>query len=246
MSQLASIRAFVLGFASFFAVAAGTALLRAEQAPGRFDSDLRLERRLLTLDLTAYNQARARERATFGRLDEAQASLDKALGGDTLSLGTLETLVDGLTAAREAARVAMDRVDRQLERVEERMRRIAFLEGEGSGKTRATLAGRWRVRILPQDSLGVFELRLDVTVVSGRFKMDGGAAGSLRGTFANGILKLDRIDARGGADSSFLGTVDLVGGRIDGSWQAKELATGEPPSGQWNASRIDSGGAQKP
>ena len=80
------------------------------------------------------------------------------------------------------------------------MRRISFLEGEVGGGRPArndSIAGRWRVLILPQKATGVYELRVDGTVVSGTYEV-GGAKSSLRGFFVDRNLRLERIEAKGG------------------------------------------------
>ena len=64
------------------------------------------------------------------------------------------------------------------------------------------------------------------------------AAGSLRGTFVDNTVRLERIDARSGFDSTLVGLVDTAGGRISGTWQANEVGSGEPAAGQWTAVRL--------
>ncbi|PYQ60680.1 MAG: hypothetical protein DMF53_16590 [Acidobacteria bacterium] len=97
------------------------------------------------------------------------------------------------------------------------------------------MSGRWRVTILPMSATATFDFRLDGTVISGTYKIDGGTSGSFRGTFAAGNLRLQRIDAQGGTDSVWLGTV--ANGRITGTWTANELAAGQPTQGNWTAVR---------
>jgi hypothetical protein len=216
-----------------------------QPAPRRVEADIQLERRLLSLDLAGYGETRAREEAARARLAEVLKRLDQALGGDALSLGTLETLYDQASVARQALQVAAERVNRQVERVEERMRRIAFLSGEGKTRTaRNSLSGRWRVSVDPGGRGGTFDLRLNGTVVSGTYRMEGGGEGSLRGTYTQGVLKMDRIDAQGGIDTTFLGNVDEAAGQITGVWHGRELARGEPVYAGWSAVRISTGGVQ--
>jgi hypothetical protein len=219
--------------------AAATASQRAQ-----IDLDLRLERRLLMLDLTAFDEARTRERQARERVDEVSARLDETLGGDSLSLGTLESLREELDAAREAGRTAAGRVDAQIRRLEERLQRIGFLEGELAGGGQAVrrtdpISGRWRVRVQPGDRSGTFELRLAGTVVTGTYQVDGGGSGSLQGTYAGNRLRLERIDVRRGFDSVFEGSLDAAG-TLSGSWSANELGVPEPARGGWSAVRIGS------
>jgi hypothetical protein len=199
---------------------------------------LRVERQLLALDLVSYREAREREQRARQRMSDVLGRLDQALASDAVSLGALESLQDEMAAAREAAHTAEDRLNSQLEKIQERMRRIALLDG-GSGvptTTRAdALTGRWRVTVQPQGFTATYDLRLNGTVVSGSYQVDGGTAGSFRGSLVNGGLRLERIDSRGGFDSVWEGAVS--GGRIDGTWTTNELVTGQPTRGNWTAVR---------
>src|SRR4051812_14296575 len=177
--------------------------------PAANQVELRLEQRLLSLDLLGYNQTRDRERQASQHVAEILGRLDQALASDAVSLGALESLQDELALARGAAHAAEDKLASQLDKLQERLRRIALLEGDTGAPVRAAdpLTGRWRVAILPQSATATFELRLDGTVVSGLYSVDGGSAGSFRGTLSNGSLRLERIDARGGTDSVWTGTL---------------------------------------
>jgi hypothetical protein len=208
------------------------------EAQSQAQTALRLERRLLSLDLVSYNEVRERERRARERVNEVLNRLDQALAGDAVSLGTLESLQDELATAREASHTAEERVNGQLERLEERLRRIAVLEGDAAaGRPQRTdpLTGRWRVTVLPQNAAATFDLRLNGTVVSGTYQVAGGSAGSFRGTYTGGNLRLERLDARGGFDSVWEGAVGS--GRMAGTWMANELVTGQPNRGTWTAVR---------
>jgi hypothetical protein len=209
----------------------------APPAPAANQVELRLEQRLLSLDLLAYNQTSDRERTASQRVTEILGRLDQALASDAVSLGSLESLQDELAVARGAAHAAEDKLNSQLDKLQERLRRIALLEGDTGAPVRAAdaLTGRWRAAILPQNATATFDLRLDGTVVSGTYKVDGGSAGSFRGTLAGGNLRMERIDAQGGTDSVWLGTV--ANGRITGTWMSNELVTGQPNRGDWTAVR---------
>jgi hypothetical protein len=209
----------------------------AGTTPAANQVELRLEQRLLSLDLLAYNQTRDRERTASQRVTEILSRLDQALASDAVSLGSLESLQDELAVARGAAHAAEDKLNTQLDKLQERLRRIALLEGDTGAPVRAAdaLTGRWRVAILPRSATATFDLRLDGTVVGGTYKVDGGSAGSFRGTLAGGNLRMERIDAQGGTDSVWLGTV--ANGRITGTWMSNELVTGQPNRGDWTAVR---------
>ncbi len=209
----------------------------AGTVPAANQVELRLEQRLLSLDLLAYNQARDRERAASQRVTDVLGRLDQALASDAVSLGALESLQDELAVARGTAHAAEDKLNTQLDKLQERLRRIALLEGDTGAPARAAdpLTGRWRVAILPQNATATFDLRLDGTVVHGTYSIDGGSAGSFRGTLASGNLRMERIDAQGGTDSVWIGTV--ANGQITGTWMSNELVTGQANRGDWTAVR---------
>jgi hypothetical protein len=228
--------------------APASAVTTPSAVSSQVEAELQIERKLLALDLVSYREARVREQTARARLDEATQHLDEALAGDSLALGTLETLSDDVATARANAQLAAQRVDGQVQRLQDRMRRLSFLEGEpgGSGQpSRDSVAGRWNVQIKPQNTSGTFELRVDGTVVAGTYEV-GTAKGSLRGTIVDHSLRLERIDARGGFDSVFLGTFDPAAQTISGSWTANELASGQPTRGDWTATRAAAEEESKP
>lgn len=219
-------------------------------ASAQIDVDLRLERKLLALDLAAYREARALELRTRDQLTTVTGRLDQALTGTTVALGALEGLHMELSAARAASQIAADRVEWQIQRLEDRLRRIGFLEGEAGrpGTPTDPVSGTWRVTVRPQSQAGTWELTLSGTLVTGSYKMDGagGAAGSFRGTYSENRLRLERVDATRGFDSVYLGTVDPATGRLSGTWTAQDLASGQPAQGDWSAVRNGAGSERQP
>jgi hypothetical protein len=221
----------------------------------QIETDLRLERKLLALDLAAYREARSLEQRTRDQVAQVTGRLDQALTGDSMALGTLESVHLELSSSRAASQIAVDRVEWQIQRIEDRLRRIGFLEGEmgggGRSEARDPLTGRWRVVILPQNQTGTFDLTLNGTQVSGSYTLSGGSltgstTGSLRGTYADNHLRLERIDARRGSDSAFVGSVDPATGRLSGTWTANDLASGQPARGDWSATREGAGNERRP
>jgi hypothetical protein len=206
-------------------------------APNAGSAELRLEQRLLSLDLVAYKETRQREGLARQRVTDVLGRLDQALAADAVSLGTLEALQAELEIARGAAHAAEDKLNSQLERMGERLRRIALMTENGTAATRAAdvLSGHWRVSIPSQNLSATFDLRLDGTLVTGVYQVNGSTAGSFRGNLAGNFLRMQRFDARGGFDSTWEGTV--ANGRITGIWTANELVTGQPSRGQWTAVR---------
>jgi hypothetical protein len=237
--------AVLAAFAAFAAAQESTAPRSA--ASVQIETDLRLERKLLALDLAAYREARAMEQRTRDQVGQVTGRLDQALTGNSLALGTLESVHLELSSARAASQIAADRVEWQIQRIEDRLRRIGFLEGEMDGRAaepRDPVTGRWLVTILPQNQTGTFDLTLNGTLVSGSYTLTGGGAGatgSFRGTYSDNRLRLERIDARRGFDSVFLGSVDPATGRLSGTWTANDLASGQPARGDWSAAREGAG-----
>ena len=202
-------------------------------SPAGVQTALRLERRLLSLDLVSYNEIRERERRAREAVSAVLGRLDQTLASEAMSLGTLETLRDQLAAAREAAHTAEARLNSQLENLQERMRRIAVLEGD-SGPLRPAdaLTGRWRVTVLPQSFTATFDLRLNGTVVSGTYQIDGGGSGSFRGSLAGGISGSSGSTPRGARTASGKGLSAPIG---------LTTARGEPTSSGRGSPRAGSG-----
>lgn len=217
-----------------------TAQPSASAASVQLQTELQLERKLLALDLVGYREARTKEQAARDRVTASMQRLDQALGGDSLALGTLESLFDELTAARANASAAAEQMDWQVRRLQERMRRISFLEGEigGRGMRETTLAGRWQLLISPTSQTGTFVLQLAGTAISGTYTIDGGGgSGSVRGDLSGNRVQLDLLDTNGDVAYTYTGAFDLASQRMAGTWLATELAAGRPAQGAWSATR---------
>jgi hypothetical protein len=251
--------AWLLPCLALLTLAVLTALARAQDTAAlatanlQIETDLRLERKLLALDLAAYREARNVEQRARDQAGQVAARLDQALAGTSMALGTLEAIHLELSAAQAATQIAANRVEWQLQRIEDRLRRIGFLEGEAGGRAAAPrdpISGRWRVTILPQNQTGTFELTLNGTLVTGSYRLSGGqlpgSVGSFRGTYSDNHLRLERVDSRRGFDSELLGSVDPATGRLSGSWTAKDLASGQPAHGDWSATREGAGNERRP
>jgi hypothetical protein len=221
--------------AAFVPAAAAQATAETAEA-----SALRIEQKLLPIDLADFRQARGRERTARENVRLAGERVDQLLAGDELSLGELESRRDELATAEATAQAAGARVGQLLARLEERLRRISFLEGETGVARRPApdpIAGRWQMQVLPQGPSAILILAREGTIITGRMETAAGSAG-IRGTFSSNGLRFERLDARGGAESTYLGTLDPVNGRIQGEWQGSELAAGKPATGSWSAERI--------
>lgn len=216
-------------------------------ASAQLQTELRLERKILALDLVSYREARAKEQTARDRVSASMQRLDQALAGDSLALGTLEALFDELSAARANASAAADQMDWQVRLLQERMRRISFLEGEisGRGLRETTLAGRWLLLISPTSQAGTFALQLSGTAVSGTYTIDG-SSGSVRGDLSGNRVQLELLDAAGEVAYTYTGAFDLASQRMAGTWLATELAAGRPAQGAWSATRPVTGTERQP
>jgi len=107
------------------------------------------------------------------------------------------------------------------------------------GSAEAPLNGTWRLVVEPGQD-GFAYLQQQGTLVDGTYALSGGFTGSFRGTFVAGKVRLERIDSQIGFAAIFYGR--LVGRgetlRLQGNWEATQLASGLPSRGSWTASRV--------
>jgi hypothetical protein len=237
-----------LGLAvAFLALLASLAPLPA-LAQGSDESFLRrqleIERRLLRQDLTDYAGVRQAELDAQNRLDTVADRVSAAVqrtSPSSADLVRLRQLLDEAAATVEGA-VARSRAIR--ESVDRRLQRMALLTTlVSAGQPDAVenvLSGVWNVAIAPADTRGTFELRQDGTVVTGTYRLDDGSRGSLRGTFIDGRLLLERVDSGAGFNGVFEAYVAGGEGRLAGFWQPTDLATGGPGGGGWAAVKVSS------
>jgi len=71
------------------------------------------------------------------------------------------------------------------------------------------------------------------------YQLSGGWKGSLRGTFIDGDVRLERIDSQQGFVAVYTGRLVTrdTEKRLEGTWDATNLAAGLPTSGTWVARR---------
>ena len=107
------------------------------------------------------------------------------------------------------------------------------------GGPEAPLSGAWQLTVEPGQE-GVAYIQQQGTLVTGTYSLSGGFSGSFRGTFVAGKVRLERIDSQFGFAAIFYGR--LVGrgpnARLQGNWEATQLASGLPSMGSWTATRI--------
>jgi len=81
-------------------------------------------------------------------------------------------------------------------------------------------------------------MRFDGTLVTGTYHFSNGDYGSVRGTYANHFLKLERIEARRGFDGTLEGAHDPESGVIQGVWQTIDLTRDEQAYGDFYAHKL--------
>jgi hypothetical protein len=103
----------------------------------------------------------------------------------------------------------------------------------------APLTGTWQLAVEPGQE-GIAYIQQQGTLVTGTYALSGGFSGSFRGTFVAGKVRLERIDSQYGFAAIFYGR--LVGrgrnARLQGNWEATQLASGLPSMGSWTARRV--------
>ncbi len=107
------------------------------------------------------------------------------------------------------------------------------------GAADAPLTGTWRMVVEPGQE-GMAYLQQQGTLVTGTYALSGDFSGSFRGTLVAGKVRLERIDSQIGFAAIFYGR--LIGrgpnARIQGNWEATQLASGLPSAGTWTATRV--------
>lgn len=106
------------------------------------------------------------------------------------------------------------------------------------------LTGTWTLVLEPGGLEGFMTLELDGTLVQGSYSLSGGWTGSLRGTLVARKVRLERIDSQLGFAAILYAGLATHGdrARLEGRWEATQLASGLPSSGTWLAVRVDESG----
>jgi hypothetical protein len=113
--------------------------------------------------------------------------------------------------------------------------RTELEETEEIERTSDPLTGRWQVNVEPGGLEGIWDLRLEGTLVSGIYRLSGGWFGSLRGTLVGNKVRLERIDSELGFSAIFYGRLLRSESpmRLQGTWEGTNLAAGLPTGGTW-------------
>jgi hypothetical protein len=107
------------------------------------------------------------------------------------------------------------------------------------GVAEAPLTGTWSLMVEPGQE-GMAYLQQQGTLVTGTYSLSGGFSGSFRGTLVAGKVRLERIDSQIGFAAIFYGRLagSGDGARLQGNWEATQLASGLPSAGSWTARRV--------
>ncbi len=207
--------------------------------------ELRIHQEMLSRDVEALRREREATQQAWARVQRDTTGLMQAQSqGEALDslamrnedLRLAEAEVTGRLAAAQALRTSI--IARRAE-IEATEREIARLE-EMVGTEVDPITGTWRLVLEPGGLEGFAYLRLDGTLVQGTYRLAGNWTGSLRGTYIGRRLQLERIDSQLGFAARMFGRLVRGGSeaRIEGNWEAVELASGQPAAGSWVADRV--------
>ncbi len=240
-------RSFAIVVAFGLAALASGAPVRAQSAVRHLELESKLVDRQIDGAQDAYQKARGRERDASGRLAEAAQALDRALGEQGTDVDRIEELVRRQDAARAEVEAAAAEARDHLAEILALRRRKGILNAELTRLRGAPadlpdpLTGSWRLRLEPGGRQGLLDLDLDGTVLRGTLGLADGSFGSVRGTFADGALRLERVGAEKGLDLIFDGRFDPAKGTLSGTWRPLVLGRGESGGGTWSATKSPPG-----
>jgi hypothetical protein len=209
-----------------------------------FRTQAEIEKRLLATDLASLGTVQEQLRAACDRLvrlgdDLLRAQRDGEDFGSftarSADLRRAESEVADLTSAAAQLRSTIGARRAYLQQVQTEVRRMEEVTLASGDE----LSGRWLVAIEPGAMKGTFDLRLDGTLVTGVYQLSGGWKGSLRGTLISGDIRMERIDTQQGFVAVYIGRLVTRAGekRLEGTWEATNLAAGMPAAGTWVARR---------
>jgi hypothetical protein len=228
-------------------VAASATLVEGAQSLAQtLREELKIQQKLLELSLSELQEQQDKVQAAWVRVELQSSDLLRAQGQEE-SLDSLRLREADLRQAeaeltmhiRQAQQVRREMIAGRL-RVAETLAEIRRLE-EKVGRSDDPLSGPWRLVVEPGAQDGFMSLQLNGTLVEGTYQLSGGWSGSLRGTFVAGKVRLERIDSQIGFASVFYARLSGDGdnARLEGTWEATQLATGLPATGTWVAERVN-------
>jgi hypothetical protein len=219
-------------------IAGASVFSLADGASDAARADLARERKRLSVDVRGLADVSRRLEQALSQLGSASRVVaDASSRGDPPDEITRRE--EAVSAAEQEVHSLLDRRRLLADRVVERRRTIAALESDVAAGRKPIdgLTGRWVVLLDPGEQRGSFRLNLDGTIVSGEYMLEGGYSGSLRGTFVNDRLRLERVDSRLGFSTIYYGRLARDTSVISGTWESTDISGGAPGSGRWKAVR---------
>jgi hypothetical protein len=216
-------------------------VLSAQDRVTPLETGVTVEARLLERALTQYQEFRALEREAHRRLEDHRRKLDEALRNEAVSVGELRQLESALVALREEAHARARELAEQRARLYNLMERLAELQTEAERQRQLALArkhrfeGTWEIDFGLEGESGEMKLRVDGALVSGFYRLENGAHGSVRGNLAGDTVRLERVDSEFGYDLTFEGAFTPATMELGGDWTAMDLTGGKPSGGKWTA-----------
>ncbi len=205
---------------------------------------VRIHETLLETQVSDLVEVREELRAIWARLEQQTGSLLLAQQ-QSESVESLRLRDADLRETETELLAALLKAQQQRSVMLENRTMIAAIETQverlaaGAGGAEGPLTGAWRLIVEPGQD-GIAYLQQLGTLVTGTYSLSGGFSGSFRGTFVAGKVRLERIDSQFGFAAIFYGR--LVGrdenARIQGNWEATQLASGLPSMGNWTATRV--------
>jgi hypothetical protein len=207
----------------------------------------RIRESLLAQQIGHLGEKREDLRAIWARLEQqAGALLQAQQQGETVE--SLRLRDADLRKTESELQAVLLEMQQQRSSLLENRTMIAAIElqvqqlATGVDGVEAPLNGSWQLVVEPGQE-GVAYLQQQGTLVTGTYALSGGFSGSFRGTFVARKIRLERIDSQFGFAAIFYGR--LVGrgenARIQGNWEATQLASGLPSMGNWSATRLVEG-----
>ena len=218
--------------------------LTAAQVADSLLEQLKIRETILAGQIEDMVEARADLQEAWVRLDQQTRGLMQAQSEgetvDSLRLRDEELrqvemqILAGISRAQELRRSMLE-TRTMLAAISTEVQRLAADVGAAD----APLTGTWRMVVEPGQE-GMAYLQQQGTLVSGTYALSGDFSGSFRGTLVAGKVRLERIDSQIGFAAIFYGR--LIGrgrnARIQGNWEATQLASGLPSAGTWTATRV--------
>lgn len=220
--------------------------VEAQSSSRTLRQQVRIQEELLRSDLQELEDERARMQEAWVRVGRGIADMVAALEQGE-SLESLKLRDEDLRLAESELTMEIHTVQRLRRKILEVETLIAVTEDEirrlerVAGPESDPLSGTWKLVFEPGGQEGLMFLRLDGTLVQGTYRLSGDWNGSLRGSLVSGKVRLERVDSQMGFVATLYGKLIGEGdaARLEGSWEATQLAVGMASGGSWLAERVD-------